>query len=194
MIQFQFSVTIIMKNCKTIPDPRVVSQSGRWSRNSNFMLQPQPRHLKFLAPAPERFAPLKTENHCIICTTRLHHKLCLWNCKPNFSLGRKTMVQGTSSHKLKFWQAVFAPLAKWRPWHDPCLPYPRYTTDPTRWSDIVIKQEHSLAVLPLWHFGDQICKFDFFSTLLDFFIFEKRPNEICFILALYPQFNFHFVL
>jgi len=41
---------------------------------------------KFLAPDPGRFDPLKAKNKCIICTTRLPHKLCLLNGNPNFRL------------------------------------------------------------------------------------------------------------
>jgi len=34
-------------------------------------------------------------------------------------------------HNFHFFQAIFTPLSKWRPWHVPCLSYPR---DPTvRW-------------------------------------------------------------
>jgi len=32
---------------------------------------------KFLALAPKWFGQLKIKNHCIICATRLPHKLCL---------------------------------------------------------------------------------------------------------------------
>ena len=42
--------------------------------------------LKFQAPVPERFDSLKSKHHSIICTTRLPHKLCLWNWNPNFRL------------------------------------------------------------------------------------------------------------
>jgi len=35
------------------------------------------RHLNIFALAPERFGPLKTKSHCIICTTHMPHKLCL---------------------------------------------------------------------------------------------------------------------
>ena len=44
--------------------------------------------LKLLAPAPDQFGPKKNIiKHCIICTTRLPHKLFLWNRKPNLSSG-----------------------------------------------------------------------------------------------------------
>jgi len=46
---------------------------GVWSRNSNFRLQLQAP--EFLAPTPECSGPLKTENHYIICKTRLPYKL-----------------------------------------------------------------------------------------------------------------------
>jgi len=36
-------------------------------------------HLNFLAPAPEQFGPKNRINHCIICTTRLPHKLFVKN-------------------------------------------------------------------------------------------------------------------
>ena len=34
-------------------------------------------------------------------------------------------------HNFNFFQAIFAPPSKWRPWHVPCLPYPRYATGDT---------------------------------------------------------------
>jgi len=40
----------------------------------------------FKDPAPDWFGPLNAENHCIICTTRLPHKLGLWNRNPHFRL------------------------------------------------------------------------------------------------------------
>jgi len=36
--------------------------------------------------APERFDPLKTTNHCFICTNHLPNKLCLLNGNPDFRL------------------------------------------------------------------------------------------------------------
>jgi len=42
-----------------------------------------------LAPAPERFGPLKTKNHCINCTRRFPRKVCLWNRNTNFRLWPK---------------------------------------------------------------------------------------------------------
>jgi len=52
---------------------------GLWNRNSNLGLRFQVSNFfgsgsnleKFLAPAPKRFGPSKTKNHCIICKTRL---------------------------------------------------------------------------------------------------------------------------
>jgi len=65
--------------------------AGLWSLNSNFVLRFQAFQFlgsdcniwKFLAPGPEEFGPLKNKNHCIICTTRLPHKFCLWNRNTN---------------------------------------------------------------------------------------------------------------
>ena len=42
--------------------------------------------LKFQALAPERFGPLITENHCIICAACLSQKLGLWNRNLNYQL------------------------------------------------------------------------------------------------------------
>jgi len=41
---------------------------------------------------------------------------------------RKREVQETVNKDFNFYQAIFAPLPKWRPWLVPCLPYPRYAT------------------------------------------------------------------
>jgi len=59
--------------------------SGSSSRHLNFFGS---NIWKILAPAlgPEWFGPLKNENHCIICTTRLPHEVGLWNRNPNFRL------------------------------------------------------------------------------------------------------------
>jgi len=43
--------------------------------------------------------------------------------------GAQIEVQETVNKYLNFSQAIFAPPSKWRPWHVPCLPHPRYTTD-----------------------------------------------------------------
>ena len=43
-------------------------------------------------------------------------------------MGRKIEVQETIHKNFDFCQAIFAPPSKWRPWHVPCLPYPRYAT------------------------------------------------------------------
>jgi len=48
---------------------------GRGAGNQISSSGSSSRHLKFLAPAPERFGSLKTKNHCIICTIGLLHKL-----------------------------------------------------------------------------------------------------------------------
>jgi len=47
---------------------------------------PGSRHLKFLDAAPAWFGPLKTDDHGIICTTRLSHRLGLRNYNPNIGL------------------------------------------------------------------------------------------------------------
>jgi len=68
-----------------------LSNAGLWSRNSNFRLRFQACKLfrsgsnvwKFLALTPEWLGPLNAKYYCIICTTRLPHKLCLWNRNPN---------------------------------------------------------------------------------------------------------------
>jgi len=65
-----------------------ISGSCSSSRHLNF-LAPAPISKYFLVLAPERFGPLKTKNHWIICTTRLPNmpnKLCLLNRNPNFRL------------------------------------------------------------------------------------------------------------
>jgi len=69
---------------------------GVLSRNSNFRfrLQLQASKVfgsgcniyKFLAPAPERFGPLKTKKPFYIGPSHLPNKLCLWNRNPNFRL------------------------------------------------------------------------------------------------------------
>jgi len=43
-------------------------------------------------------------------------------------MGRKIEVQETVHKDFYFCQAIFAPPSEWRPWHVPCLPYPRYAT------------------------------------------------------------------
>jgi len=67
---------------------RQISGSGSSSRHPNFWLRirRQPLKVLVLAPAPERFGPLKTNNYWIISTTGLLHKLCLWNGNSNFRL------------------------------------------------------------------------------------------------------------
>jgi len=41
---------------------------------------------------------IETENYCITCTTRLPHKLGLWNWHPNFGLRLDNLeVLGSSS-------------------------------------------------------------------------------------------------
>ena len=56
----------------------------------------------FLAPAPERSGPFNTKNHCIVCVTRLPHKLCLCNRNPNFSLRLYHLkVFGSDSRHIK---------------------------------------------------------------------------------------------
>jgi len=65
---------------------------GLWRRNSNFGLRLQLSEVfgsssnfcKFLALAPERFGPVKTKNHCIICTNRLPNKLMSVGLEPKF--------------------------------------------------------------------------------------------------------------
>jgi len=70
-------------------------QTELWSRNSNFRqrlwlqaskvftLAPASTS-KVLAPAPQWFDLLKTNNHCNICTTSMPRKLGLWKRNPNF--------------------------------------------------------------------------------------------------------------
>ena len=46
------------------------------------------RHLKFLAPVPERFGPLKTK----VIVSSLPRKVCLWNRNPNSGSGSTTSM------------------------------------------------------------------------------------------------------
>jgi len=60
-------------------------------------------HLIFLAPAPEQFGPKNEKKYCIICITRLLHKLYMWNRNPNFRLRLhhlKVFGSGSSRPKL----------------------------------------------------------------------------------------------
>jgi len=43
-------------------------------------------------------------------------------------MGRKLEVKETVHKDFNFCKAIFAPPSKWRTWHVPCLPYPRYAT------------------------------------------------------------------
>jgi len=43
-------------------------------------------------------------------------------------MGRKLDVQGIVNKYFDFFPSNFPPPSKWRPWHVPCLPYPRYAT------------------------------------------------------------------
>jgi len=88
-------------------------ESRAVSRNSNFGLRLQlqvskifgtgSNLKKFLAPAQERFSPLKTKNHCIICTVGLLQKLCLLNRNSNFRLQlrfHQSKLFGSGSNRL----------------------------------------------------------------------------------------------
>jgi len=44
-------------------------------------------------------------------------------------MGRKIEVKENANKYFNFFLAFFAPPSKWRPWHVPCLPYPRYATE-----------------------------------------------------------------
>jgi len=43
-------------------------------------------------------------------------------------MGHKIEIQEIVNKIFKFLPSNFAPPSKWRPWHVPCLPYPRYAT------------------------------------------------------------------
>ena len=86
-------------------------QPGMWSRNSNFRLQLQAS--KILAPAPERFGPLKTKNHCIICATRFPHKMRLWNWRPNFRLRLHHLKAFDSGHSKLLGLRLHSPACSW---------------------------------------------------------------------------------
>jgi len=76
--------------------PQVLCVPRLWSHYSNFRLRV--RASKFLAPAPTSrsvWLRFRLQNnlvqkirkkHCIICITRLSHKLSLWIRNPNFRL------------------------------------------------------------------------------------------------------------
>jgi len=68
-------------------------------------------------------------------------------------MGRIIEVKETAKKDFIFAKQFFRPPSKWRPWHVPCLPYPRYATE--------INVTQSLA-------GHRISG-NFFSN----FIFEK---------------------
>jgi len=76
--------------------------SGSSSRHLNFWLWLQ--RLEVLGPTPERVGPLKVKNHCVICTTRLPNKLCLWNRNPNSRL--QLQPSKLSSAPQPSWQKV----------------------------------------------------------------------------------------
>ena len=66
-----------------------------WSQSSNFRLQFWAS--KVLAPAPDQFGSKNRMKHCIICATRLPHKLFPWNRKPNSTPAppsKKVLAQG----------------------------------------------------------------------------------------------------
>jgi len=44
-------------------------------------------------------------------------------------MGRKIEVKETVNKDFNFAKQFFRPPSKWRPWHVPCLPYPRYATE-----------------------------------------------------------------
>jgi len=50
--------------------------------------------------------------------------LCWCNFAVCGCMGHKIEVQQTTNINVCQW--IFAPQSKWRPWHVPCLPYPRY--------------------------------------------------------------------
>jgi len=60
--------------------------------------------------------------------TRLTYVLRAVDAAVYECMGCKIEVQETVNKVFNFRQAIFAPPSKWRPWHMPCLPYPRYAT------------------------------------------------------------------
>jgi len=52
--------------------------------------------------------------------------LCLCSFADYGCIESKIEVEETVNKNFDFSQAILAPPSKWRPWHVPCLPYPRY--------------------------------------------------------------------
>jgi len=85
--------------------------SGLWSRNSNFRLRLQASKTFSSRTGSnnqnfwfrlQNDCHLKTENHCVICTTCLSRKLGLWNRNRNFRLhDLKVFSSGSSSNHPK---------------------------------------------------------------------------------------------
>ena len=97
------------------------SASGLWSRKTqNLGPNSRSRYLKHLVSAPKSFGPLKTEKHCVICTTRLPHKLGLWNRNTNFGLRLQHLKIFGSGSRTIFWST-----RNWKPLfylHNPITP------------------------------------------------------------------------
>ena len=73
----------------------------------------------------------------------LGKRLCRCNFAVCEDMVRKIEVQETVKKAFNFLQAIFAPPPKWRPWHGPCLPYPRYATVSRCCQNAVIFLTHS---------------------------------------------------
>jgi len=71
-------------------------------------------------------------SQCLVLTPRANcciRRALYWcSCAINRCMGRKVEVEETASHKFWYLPNHFGPPSKWRPWHEPCLPYPRYAT------------------------------------------------------------------
>ena len=59
----------------------------------------------------------------LLVTTRRWCSFAVYEC-----MGRKIQVQETVKKILSFAKQFLRPPSKWRPWHVPCLPYPRCAT------------------------------------------------------------------
>jgi len=69
--------------------------------------------LHFLAPDPEQFGPKNHKKHCIICATRLPHKLSLWNRNPSFMLWLHHRGSGSDTcHPKLLWLHLRSPVAE----------------------------------------------------------------------------------
>jgi len=87
-MRFHCANSLVVVTWVTAHLSTLVLKPGLWSRYLNFRLQVQSSEVCGSGSTSKSFwlklfGPLKTENHCVICTTLLPLKLGLWHWNPN---------------------------------------------------------------------------------------------------------------